>query len=106
MITLNIKEDFTSTPGARIISDGKFSGQAFYETKLKESFEKAISQKVKLKVILDGVEGYMSSFLNESFSLLGNEFGADLVWRNIIIISNEVPKYINKIKESVYEQRG
>ena len=60
---------------------------------------------VKLKIILDGTEGYASSFLNEAFSLLGNEFGAEIAWNNIIVISNEVPKYIEKVKQSVYEKR-
>ena len=105
MIILNIAKDFTTAPGARIVTDGPFSGQEFYEKKLKDTFVKAQSEGVKLKVILDGVEGFMSSFLNEAFSLLGTEFGPDKVWDNIIIISDEVPKYIKKVKDSVYEKR-
>lgn len=105
MIILNIAKDFTTAPGARIVTDGPFSGQEFYEKKLKDAFIKSQSEEVKLKVILDGVEGYMSSFLNEAFSLLGTEFGADNVWNNIIIVSDEVPKYIKKVKEYVYEKR-
>lgn len=105
MIVVNIASDFTSAPGARIYSDGPFSGQEFYEKLLKKQFELAIKEGVKLKVILDGVEGYTSSFINEAFSLLGNEFDSDLVWNTLIIVSNETPKYIQKVKESVYEKR-
>ena len=67
-----------------------------YKELLRIEYIKALEQKVKLKIILDGTDGYASSFLNEAFSLLGNEFDADKVWNNLIIISEEVPKYIDK----------
>jgi hypothetical protein len=105
MIELKIVEVFTDTPGARTYEDGPFSGQEFYDKHLKIDFEKAISQGVKLFIDLDGTNGYASSFLNEAFSRLGNEFGADKVWNNLEIKSLEVPKYITKVKESVYEKR-
>jgi phosphomannomutase len=105
MITINIAQQFTLTPGARYYTDGPKSGQEFYDELLKKGYLQALSDKVKLKIILDGTDGYASSFLNEAFSLLGNEFGADNVWNSLIIISDEVPKYIDKIKKSVYEKR-
>jgi len=105
MVEIKILTDFSFTPGARDYDDGKLSGQEFYETLLKSKFKEAIEQNVKLKIDLDGVEGYPSSFLSESFGLLGNEFGADLVWQTLIIISNEVPKYIKKINEYVFKKR-
>lgn len=100
-----MKTDFTFTPGARDYDDGKESGQEFFEKVLLPKFEIALSANSKLKIDLDGVEGYPSSFLSESFSLLGNKFGSDLVWNNLIIKSNEVPKYISKIKLYIYENR-
>lgn len=106
MITINIAREFTLTPGARYYTDGPKSGQEFYDKLLKEGFSNSIVSGTKLKVILDGTDGYASSFLNEAFSLLGNEFGADKVWNNLIIISEEVPKYISKVKQSVYEKRS
>lgn len=105
MIIINIAQEFTTTPGARYYSDGPKSGQEFYDELLRIGFQSALEQKVKLKVILDGTDGYASSFLNEAFSLLGNEFGPDLVWDNLIVISEEVPKYIEKVKKSIYEKR-
>ncbi|WP_289062678.1 STAS-like domain-containing protein [uncultured Zobellia sp.] len=105
MVEINILTDFSFTPGARDYEDGKESGLEFYEKLLKMKFEEALSQEVKLKVNLDGVEGYPSSFLSESFGLLGNEFGAENVWKNLIIVSNEVPKYIKKIEGYVFEKR-
>jgi hypothetical protein len=105
MIIIDISKDFSPTPGARNYSDGPDSGHEFYDKILRNSFIEAIEAKVKLKIILDGTEGYASSFLNEAFSLLGSEFGPDRVWNNLIIVSEEIPKYISKIKESVYEKR-
>jgi hypothetical protein len=105
MITINIAQQFTQTPGARYYTDGPKSGEEFYKELLKTEYLRTLERNVKLKIILDGTDGYASSFLNEAFSLLGNEFGAEKVWNNLIIISEEVPKYIDKIKQSVYEKR-
>lgn len=102
MIVINIPIEFTKTPGWRTYSDGPFSGEQFYNELLKQRFLDAVDKNVKLKVILDGSNGYTTSFLNEAFRLLGGEFGADFVWNRLIIVSNEVPKYIERIKKGVY----
>lgn len=103
MITINIKEDFSPTTGFKTYDDGPKSGLEFYNDILDKKFNDAQNNDVKLKIILDGGEGYTSSFLNEAFRLLGEKYGSEKVWNNIIIISEEWPKYIKKIKESVYE---
>lgn len=105
MIEIKISRDFTVTPGARCYSDGPFSGEEFYNNLLKKKYEEAVRLGIKLRVDLDGTDGYASSFLNEAFSRLGNEYEADTVFKNLIIISEEVPKYIKKVKESIYEKR-
>jgi hypothetical protein len=105
MIKIKVLTDFSFAPGARDYEDGKDSGQEFYEKLLKNKFQEAKDADLKLIVDLDGVEGYPSSFLSESFGLLGNEFGADEVWNRLIIISEEVPKYIKKINKYIYEKR-
>lgn len=103
MTIIDIKKDFSPTTGFRTYEDGEFSGQEFFDRLLDVKFQEAISNGEKLQVILDGGEGYTSSFLNESFRLLGKKYGSDNVWSNLIVISNEWPKYIQKIKDSVYE---
>jgi phosphomannomutase len=103
MVIINIKEDFSPTTGFRTYDDGPKSGLEFYEEILNKKFEEAQNNKEKLKITLDGGEGYTSSFLNEAFRLLGEKYGSDNVWNNIIIISEEWPKYIKKIKDSIYE---
>ncbi|WP_282126100.1 STAS-like domain-containing protein [Marinifilum flexuosum] len=105
MIVIDIPKNFSDDPGARNYSDGPKSGEEFYDVLLKPKFKEALEAGVRLKIILDGSSGYASSFLNESFSLLGNEFGADVVWNRLIIVSEEIPKYSKKIKDSVYEKR-
>ncbi len=105
MVKIKIANDFTTTPGARNYKDGPFSGEEFYDTLLKSRYSEAAAKGVKLEIDLDGTDGYASSFLNEAFSLLGNEFDPNEVFENLIIISKEVPKYIRKIKESIYERR-
>ena len=103
MITIDIVKDFAKTPGWRTYEDGPKSGQEFFDKILKESFKKALDNSTKLKIILDGADGYTTSFLNEAFRLLSNEYGADRVWNNLLIVSNEVPKYILRIKNAIYE---
>lgn len=105
MIEIVIVNDFTDTPGARTYEDGPYSGQEFFDKLLKPKFIEAEEKGVKLKIDLDGTNGYASSFINEAFSLLGNEFGAENVWNILDLKSEEVPKYITKVKESVYEKR-
>lgn len=102
MIVIDIPKDFSKTPGWRTYEDGPYSGQEFYDKLLMDSYQDAQKQGVKLKVILDGSNGYTTSFLNEAFRLLGENFGADEVWDRLIIISNEVPKYIERIRKGVY----
>lgn len=106
MILLNIPEDFSPTPGFRTYEDGPKSGLEFYDLLLKDKFKEAIDKNLKLKIVLDGSEGYTSSFLNEAFRLLGEKFGSDRVWNNIVIISNESPRLIKKIKDSIYEMEN
>jgi phosphomannomutase len=105
MIEINIAKDFSVATGARYYSDGKFSGEEFFDTKLLPKYEEAIGKGVKLKIILDGTDGLASSFLNEAFRKLGDKFGSESAWNNLIFVSNEVPGYINKIKEALGESK-
>jgi len=105
MIIIDIKTDFSPTTGFRTYDDGPKSGQEFFDLILDKRFKEASDKDVKLKIILDGGEGYTSSFLNEAFRLLGEKYGPENVINRLLIISDEWPKYIDKIKESIYEIR-
>lgn len=61
--TINIASDFSTTPGGRYYEDGEHTGQEFRERFLIPAIEEFNS----LKIVLDGAEGYPSSFLEEAF---------------------------------------
>ncbi len=98
-IVINIANDFTETPGARFRSDGEYSGEAFYEEKLKPEFNKVWLSDGKLTLNLDGTYGYASSFISEIFNRLIDEYkDKDKILQKIEFISNDDPLLINFIK--------
>lgn len=60
--TIEIARDFSTTPGGRFKSDSEFSGEVFREKILLPKLRDGT-----VTVILDGVEGFGSSFLEEAF---------------------------------------
>ena len=97
--TIDIAKDFSDTPGARYKTDGPFSGEQFRE----EILEPAFNEYDHITVILDGTEGYATSFLEESFGELSRRYGADAVEKKITFISNEDPLLIKEIMEYISE---
>lgn len=63
MLTIEIAKDFSTEPGGRFLTDGPASGQRFRD----EMLSPALSEGEHVLVVLDGVEGYGSSFLEEAF---------------------------------------
>ena len=63
MVQIAIAVDFTRFPGGRYRELGKFSGQEFREDRLIPLLE----TEENVRVLLDGTEGYGSSFLEEAF---------------------------------------
>jgi phosphomannomutase len=98
---LNIARDFSRAPGARYRTDGKYSGEEFYENILKGLFIEILSLKYKLRIILDGTHGYATSFLDEAFGRLAKDFGIDKVKENVILISEEEPFLVEEINEYI-----
>jgi hypothetical protein len=64
---IEIGKDFSRTPGGRLINDGPFSGQLFRDRTLTPALKAAVARGEKVKVVLDGPRGYLSSFLEEAF---------------------------------------
>lgn len=97
---INILKDFTSTPGARYKSDGDFSGEEFREKFLEPFFEDPKDES-KIKIILDGTEGYATSFLEEAFGGLARKYGKDRCLKKIDFISEEDSLLIEEIKDYI-----
>ncbi len=99
MKIINIARDFSDAPGARYYDDGPNSGQEFREKILEPAFK----AEDKITVILDGTEGYATSFLEESFGGLARKYGPDAVKEKITFISEEDPLLVDEIMGYIQE---
>jgi len=99
MKVINIAKDFSDAPGARYYDDGEFSGQEFREKILEPAFK----ENDTLTIILDGTEGYATSFLEESFGGLAREYDAKTVLDKIKFISVEDDALIDEIESYIKE---
>ena len=99
MKTINIAKEFSDCTGARYYTDGDFSGEEFKEKFLIPNFEKYD----EIVIILDGTEGYATSFLEESFGGLARHFSIKEVKQKLKFISEEEPALISEIQEYIDE---
>lgn len=101
---INIAEDYTTTPGARYISDGKYSGEDFRNNYLEPDLKKCLKNGEKLTINFDGGYGYGTSFLEESFGgLVRKGYSSQEILNNINFISNDEPSLIEKVKKYIVE---
>lgn len=99
--TLVIATEFSKTPGARYLKDGSnYSGETFLKNFLEPRFEAAVNGNYVLKIVLDGVLGYPSSFVSGSFGKLSLEKTSSLLLKHIQFESEDVPIRSEKI---IYE---
>lgn len=89
--------DYAQSPGPRYNEQGKKSGEDFFNSCLKAWFDEAVEKAHKLVVVLDGTDGYLSSFLDESFGRLVYFYGSDMVQKNVHIISENAPFLKDKL---------
>ncbi len=109
MKTLNIGKEFSPDPYGRYRTDGDSSGEAFREDWLKIKIQ-SLEPSEKLEVIIDdGIEGYGSSFLSESFMGMvqyGYISSQDLLDEIEIVYSgNDYEFYKNKIIKYIKEAK-
>lgn len=103
-VIINIASEYTKTPGARYIADGQYSGEDFRNNLLEPIYKKCLENKEKLTINFDGGYGYGTSFLEESFGgLVRKGYSSDELLNNLILISNEEPELINKVKKYIKE---
>ena len=99
MKVINIARDFSDAPGARYYEDGPNSGQEFREKIL----EPAFLENDKITIILDGTEGYATSFLEESFGGLARRYSPNKVVEKIKFVSEEDPLLVDEILGYIQE---
>lgn len=100
IVTINIAQEYTKTPGGRFSKEGKFSGEDFRKKILLPRYKEAVSQNKTLCIILDGGYGYGSSFLEESFGGLVREEGPiDINFFEFV--SDEEPQLILDIRKYI-----
>lgn len=63
MKVINIAREFSEVPVGRFYSDGPDSGERFRD----ELLEPALRENDRVRIELDGTDGYGSSFLEEAF---------------------------------------
>jgi hypothetical protein len=100
-LEIHVAQDFGKTLGARYEYEGKFSGELFLEKLLRPKFLKAIETDSKIKIFLDGVFGYPSSFVSGSFGKLSLDFTEGKVLNHIELVTNNnirKQKIISEIK--------
>ena len=93
-VTISIASDFSQYPAGRTRRDGPNSAERFREDILIPALQKALAAGVRLVVELDGVYGYSSSFLEETFG--------GLVRRKVFASKDIVRTLVILAKNSIY----
>lgn len=102
MITINIANDFTDTPGSRYRTKwDNYSGEEFREELLEPKFLRAKENNEKLMIDFDGGYGYLISFLEEAFGGLARIYGRDSVLETLEFKSDEEEALITKVKSYI-----
>lgn len=86
---ISVAADFSPTPVGRQLSDGPKSGELFRRKILAPALRKF----EQVSVVLDGVEGVGSSFLEEAFGGLIREdgFEIEVIRTKLSLVSEEEP---------------
>jgi hypothetical protein len=100
-LRIKIASEYTTHPGSRYISEGLWSGEDFRKKIFDKALHEAINSKVKLIIDLDGTSGYSTSFLEEVFGGAARDFGSDIVFKTVKVISLEEPYLEDDIIEYI-----
>jgi len=93
-LTISIAKDFSQYPAGRTRRDGPNSAERFREDILIPTIQKAVAVGVRVIVELDGVYGYSSSFLEETFGgLVRRKVFSPKDIARILVISAKSPIY-------------
>lgn len=99
MITLSIVKEFSKTPGFRYRTQSPTtSGEQFRDDLLEPKYLEALKNHDKLQVVLDGTDGYLTSFIEEAFGGLQRKHPSNNILDVIEIISNDEKHWVDTIK--------
>ena len=104
MKTITILGSYSEYTGLRHCDISDNSGEDFYHKILNKEFKDAFEKKEILVVILDGVDGYASSFLDEAFGNLVFDFTLENTKKYIQIISEQEPHWKEMIEKKTFIQ--
>ena len=98
-IRISIAKDFSRTPGHRLVSSGKYSGEDFRQRFLEPHFaEGSKTWGVKLEIDLGGTAGLAPGFLEEAFGGLVRLYPTATFKDRLIFINHEgTDDYIEEI---------
>jgi hypothetical protein len=97
--------DWTKTPGARLIEQGPYSAELFKQEVLDAAFEDVLSDDSVLTIDLDGVAGYMPSFIEEVFGGLARKHTTSTVERHLDIICEDDEYHLKEAWEHVRDPK-
>lgn len=102
-------KDYTLDPGPRykrqdIKEDIDASGEMFYIKVLNSSFKDCLVNNKKLVILLDGVSGYPSSFLDEAIGELVYDFTLEKVRSILSFETMMFKRRIKQVEEETYPQ--
>ena len=101
-MSLSIANDFDKTPGFRYKSQSpETSGEQFRDDLLEPKYLEALKKSQKLQVILDGTDGFLTSFLEEAFGGLQRKHKEKNILDVIEVVSNDEKHWIDDIKRYV-----
>ena len=103
MIRIKICEDFSDTPGGRLIVEGEFSGELFRDTLLIDKYNEAEKNDDYLIIDFDGCYGIGTSFLEEAFGGLVRKYHKHGILQRLQFISTEDETIPGNIKKYVTE---
>lgn len=99
LIKINIAKNFSTIPLGRYPSDSAYNGETFREKWLLP----ALKKNKPIEIVLDGTEGFGSSFLEEAFGGLVWKYDylpSDLL-KKFTFISEEDPTLIDEIQHYI-----
>ena len=105
MISINIANEYTKTPGGRFKEEGDYSGEDFRDRILIPKYIEAEKNNDILEVNLDGGYGYGSSFLEEAFGGLARKL-PNVRPDQIQIISDEEPQLAEDIARYISDAKN